>query len=203
MKSRVIIIGAFHEITELSEELGLTIVGLVDNVKSGYYRGYKILHNDSDGSALSGEFNSVPLVITPDLPTVRIKLAKRYSDAGFSFFNLISKTAKISNTAILGNGIIIQHGVNVSSEVTIGDFVKLNTYSNVMHDSCIGDFTTIAPNAVILGKVTIGKGCYIGSNATVLPNITICDDTIVGAGAVVTKNIIKPGKYAGIPAKPI
>lgn len=201
MQSDVIIIGAFHEIIELSEELGLCIVGLVDNIKTGHYRGYEILHNDSDGSVLSEEFNSIPLVITPDLPSARAILSKNYSEAGFCFLNLISRAAKISGTSVLGKGIIIQHGVNVSSEANIGDFVKLNTYCNVMHNSFIGDFTTIAPNAVILGNVKIGKSCYIGSNSTVLPGISICDKVIIGAGAVVTKNIHKPGKYAGIPAK--
>jgi len=197
----VIIIGAFHEIIELAEELGLTIIGLVDNTKSGQYKGYQILLNDSDESVLSEKYNTIPLVITPDLPVVRTKLSKRYKEAGFDFLNLISKSAKISGTAILGKGIIIQYGVNVSSEATIGDFVKLNTGCNIMHDSIIGDYSTIAPNAVILGKVNIGKSCYIGSNSTILPNLTICDHVTIGAGAVVTKNINKPGKYAGIPAR--
>jgi sugar O-acyltransferase (sialic acid O-acetyltransferase NeuD family) len=199
--NKVIIIGAFHEVIELSEELGLSIVGLVDDIKTGYYMGYKILHNDGDGSVLSPKFNSIPVVITPDICAVRIKLHKRYEEAGFKFNNLISKTAKISKNAHLGKGLIIQHGANISSEAFIGNFVKLNTYGNIMHNSSIGDYTTVAPNAVILGNVKIGKSCYIGSNATVLPNLTICDNTTVGAGAVVVKNINKPGKYAGIPAK--
>jgi acetyltransferase-like isoleucine patch superfamily enzyme len=40
----------------------------------------------------------------------------------------------------------------------------------------------------------------LGTNATVLP-VKICDDVVVGAGAVVTKDIVKPGIYAGNPAK--
>ena len=201
MKSKVIIIGAFHEIIELVEEQGFTIFGLVDNIKSGDYRGYGIIHNDYDGSILSTKYSSIPIIISPDSPIIRHKLSVLYIEAGFKSINIISNTAKISTSSILSEGIIIQHGVNVSAESRIGGFVKLNTYCNVMHNSVVGEFSTVAPNAVILGNVKIGNRCYIGSNATILPNLTICEDAIIGAGAVVTKHISKPGKYSGVPAK--
>jgi len=40
----------------------------------------------------------------------------------------------------------------------------------------------------------------IGSNATIMP-VYICSDTVIGAGAVVTRDIVKPGVYAGNPAR--
>jgi UDP-N-acetylbacillosamine N-acetyltransferase len=199
--NQVIIVGAFHEIIELAEELNIEIVGLIDFEKKGSYLGYPVLGNDSSVIALLEEINKTPLVITPDLPTIRKKLSKYYKDYGFSFSSLISTDSKISRSAILGKSIVVQSGVNISAQVKIGDFVKLNTNCNIMHDSCIGNFTTIAPNAVILGNVTIGESCYVGSNATVLPNISICNDVIIGAGAVVTKSIFKAGTYIGQPAK--
>jgi sugar O-acyltransferase (sialic acid O-acetyltransferase NeuD family) len=150
---------------------------------------------------LSSAFNSIPVVITPDQPIIRVRLHENYKNASFKCTNLISPTAKISKHVLMGDGIIIQHGVNVSAEVKIGNLVKLNTFCNIMHNSEINDYTTVAPNAVILGNVQVGKRCYIGSNATVLPGLKIGDDVVIGAGAVVTKNITKPGKYAGNPAR--
>jgi len=200
MNIKAIIVGAFHEVIELTEELDIQIVGLIDNEKTGSYHSYPILCDDKNASKLSPEYKLVPVVITPDLPSVRYSLSKLYGDLSFNFISLISKDAKISKSAKVDTGTIVQHGVNVSSEANIGSFVKLNTYCNIMHNSIIGDFTTVAPNAVILGNVRIGKSCYIGSNSTILPNIEICDNTIIGAGAVVTKNISSPGTYVGIPA---
>ena len=49
-------------------------------------------------------------------------------------------------------------------------------------------------------STVIGSGVSIGSNATIL-SINICDNVVVGAGAVVTKDIVKPGIYAGNPAR--
>ncbi|MGA2408316.1 MAG: acetyltransferase [Bacteroidales bacterium] len=203
MKNEAIIVGAFLEIIELAEETGVKIIGLIDNIKTGIYFNYPVLCNDHNAISLSSRFKKTPLIITPDLPIVRNKLFKLYDDLGFNFTVLVSKNSKVSNSAKIENGTIIQSGVNVSSEAVIGSFVKLNTCCNVMHNAIIADFTTIAPNAVVLGNVKIGKSCYIGANATILPNIEICDNAIIGAGAVVTKNIINPGKFVGIPAKPL
>jgi UDP-N-acetylbacillosamine N-acetyltransferase len=200
MITKAIIVGAFHEIIELTEELEIEIIGLIDNEKVGTYLNYPVLCNDKDASKLSSEYKLAQVIITPDRPSIRYNLSNLYSGMGFNFLSLTSKGAKVSKSAVINIGTIIQHGVNISSEVIIGRFVKLNTFCNIMHDSQIGDFTTIAPNAIVLGNVGIGKSCYIGSNSTILPNIQICDNVIIGAGAVVTKNIQLPGTYFGVPA---
>lgn len=201
MKNKVIVVGAFHEVIELAEENGLEIAGLIDNQKIGKYRSYEILGKDSEAMNLPKNIKEIHLIITPDKPSIRKKLMADYEELGFQFASLISKCAKISKSAVIGSGTIIQSGVNVSAECRIGIFVKLNTNCNVMHNSMIGDFTTIAPNAVILGNVKIGKLCYIGANATILPNIVICDNVTIGAGAVVTKNINTEMTVVGNPAK--
>jgi UDP-N-acetylbacillosamine N-acetyltransferase len=201
MKNEAIIVGAFLEIIELAEELGIIILGMIDNLKIGDYSNYPILCNDHNAIGLQAELKRIPLIITPDLPIVRYNLYILYEKHGFTFRSLISNDSKISKSAKIKNGTIVQSGVTVSAECLIGSFVKLNSGCIIMHNSIIADFTTVAPRAVILGNVKIGKSCYIGANSTILPNLAICDNSIIGAGAVVTKNILKPGKYVGIPAK--
>jgi len=201
MSISIIIVGAFHEIIELAEKNKVKVLGLIDNLRVGYYYNYSVLGTDNDISKIFNQYKSVPLVITPDNPTLREKLYKKYKKQGFKFACLVSNNAILSMSSSVGQGTIIQDGVNVSSEVTVGQFVKLNTYCNIMHNVIVGDFTTVAPNAVILGNVKIGKSCYIGANATLLPNIEICDKSIIGAGSVVIKNISSPGKYVGSPAR--
>ena len=201
MNNKVIIVGAFHEVIELAKENGFEIVGLIDNEKVGSYKGYQILCNDDEVKNNCEILKEGSVVITPDKPALRRKLQLYYNGLGCEFASLISKNAKISKSAKVGVGAIIQYGVNVSAECEIGKFVKLNTLCNIMHNSIIGDYTTIAPNAVILGNVKIGKYCYIGANATVLPNIEICDNAIIGAGAVVVKNIKESKIFVGNPAK--
>jgi sugar O-acyltransferase (sialic acid O-acetyltransferase NeuD family) len=198
---KVILIGGFHEIIELAEENQMEIMGIIDKQGHGNYRNYKIICDDKNAPRLNDYYKEIPILITPDNPAVRRKLAEYYATHGFVFSSLISNKANVSKTAVINKGTIVQAGVNVSAEVIIGSFVKLNTLCNIMHNSNIGDFTTIAPNAVILGNVIVGQYCYIGSNSTILPNVTICDNVRIGAGAVVTKHILIPGTYTGVPAK--
>jgi len=180
MKKNAIIVGAFHEIVELAEESDINIVGFIDNSKDGIYLSYPILSNDFNAANLLSIYRDIPLIVTPDKPAVRSSLNSFYEGLGFTFISLISNCAKISKSASIDIGSIIQHNVNISSKVIIGKFAKLNTACNVMHDSIIGDFTTIAPNAVVLGYSYIGRHCYIGSNATILPSLNICDNLIIG-----------------------
>lgn len=201
MNNRIVIVGAFHEIIELAEENDFSIFGLIDNQKKNMYRGYKILCDDKGAIEILNLIKKFSLVISPDQPSVRLKLYNYYKKLGFEFISIISNKADISKSCKISEGSIIQRGVNISAESKIGKFAKLNTKCNVMHDSVIGDFTTIAPNAVILGNVKIGTGCYIGANATINPNIIISDNTIIGAGAVVTKDCKESGTYVGVPAK--
>ncbi len=197
----VILVGGFNEIIELCENLGVEIAGIIDTKKDSNPK-YPFLGSDDDIERLNTLISRNNLVITPDNPDTREKLHKLYHQHNAFFQTLISAKASIATSAKIGKGTIVQIGVNVSTNVVTGDFVKLNTKCNIMHDCLIGDYTTIAPNAVVLGNVTIGKGCYIGANATILPNIDIADHVVIGAGSVVTKNISQPhSKYAGVPAK--
>ncbi len=163
--------------------------------------GYKIIGNDDSAEEIYKNYGKYPVIVSPDLPLIRKKLVRHYSEIGFKFCNLISPQAFISVSARIGNGVVIQTGVNISANSVIGDFVKLNTYSNVMHDCEIKKYSTIAPNAVILGKVRVMESCYIGANSTILPGITIGENSTIGAGAVVTKDIDASIIAAGNPAR--
>lgn len=201
MNNSIIIVGGFHEIIELAEEINAKIIGLIDNSRIGNYFNYPVLGTDDDIDKVYNQNGSVPVVITPDKPSLREKLYLKYQNKGFSFASLVSNQAKLSLSATFEQGTIIQAGVNVSSEVTVGEFVKLNSCCNIMHNVVVGDFTTIAPNAVILGNVKISKSCYIGANSTILPGINIGNNVIIGAGTVVTKDVPDGKTMVGNPAR--
>jgi len=200
MSKELVVVGAFHEIFELAEESDYKIIGFFDNKILHDYNGYEFLGTDDHAKQCFPE-NKPFIIITPDQPEVRKKLANYYGNLKYQFGSLISAQSRISKSATINEGTVIQALVNVSSNCVIGKHVKLNTSCNIMHDTVIGDYTSIAPNAVILGNVKIGTSCYIGANSTILPHISIADHTVIGAGATVTKNIEIPGKYIGCPAR--
>lgn len=197
----VILVGGFIEIIELCELCNLNISGIIDNNLKEDYCGYPIIGTDTDAPKLLDKFRTTPLLLSPDLPATRKKIADYYEALGFTFISLISPKAEVSKSAIIGKGVIIQTSVNVSANTRLGNFVRLNTRANIMHDCTIDVYTTVAPSAVVLGRVKIGKYCYVGANSTILPEINIGDEAIIGAGAVVVKDIENNKTVKGIPAK--
>jgi sugar O-acyltransferase (sialic acid O-acetyltransferase NeuD family) len=198
---KVILIGGFHEVIELCELQNIKIIGIIDNLKKDAFLGYPILGTDNDAVELFNSYGNIPILITPDKPEVKNKLVDLYQKAGYPFFSLVSSSSFISKSAEFGKGVLIHCNVNISANVILGDFVRVNTMANIMHDSVIEQYTTIAPNAVILGFVKIGCLTYIGSNATILPHVTIGNGVIIGAGAVVTKDVPAGKTMVGNPAR--
>lgn len=199
---RVILVGFFHEMAELCMDCGLDVIGTIDKKRSdGLDWGVPCLGNDADAIELYQRYKDVEVIITPDAPRIRRKLADYYRSIGFSFATVIHPSASISPTAQIGEGVVIQKGVFVSANSRIGAFCKLNTHCNVTHDIIVGDYSTIAPDAVLLGYVTVGDHCYVGANSTILPHCIIEDDVTIGAGAVVTKNVDSSSTVVGVPAR--
>ena len=202
MTRKIILVGAFHEMVELCEACDVQIAGIFDQYVEGDFMGHKILGRDEDARRLADLLRGVPVLIVPDAPAVRRKLAAYYLSLGYRPGSLVSPRAVVSKSASIGPGTVVQSWCHISTSVRIGEFVKVNAAANLMHDSVVGDFTTIAPNAVILGRVSVGAGCYVGANATLLPDIDVGEEAIVGTGAVVTRNVEARAVVIGNPARP-
>lgn len=201
MKQQILLVGAYHEMIELCESCGCEIIGIFDNDYVGEYYGVKIIGKDSDAVSLYDKYKDIPVVITPFMPAVREKLVKLYSSLGYKFATIISPEAKISRFSTIGEGTVVQAGVNVAANTKIGKFVKLNTLCNIMHDNEIGDFVTVSPNAVTLGYVKIESRAFLGANCTILPYLKVGEGATVGAAAVVTKDVQQGKVVKGNPAK--
>tara|TARA_B100000925_G_C21873955_1_gene415496 strand:+ start:108 stop:566 length:459 start_codon:yes stop_codon:yes gene_type:complete len=119
----------------------------------------------------------------------------------------------------IGENSFIGPFVEIQKGVKIGKNCKIQSHSFICELVTIGDDCFISHGVVFINdkfkngkramgdkkkwkKTKIGKDVLIGSNSTILP-VNICNHVVIGAGSVVTKNIIKPGTYAGNPAKKI
>ena len=202
MKKEIILIGGFCETIELCQDCGFTIIGIVDVTDKdakAYHLSY--LGDDETFLASSEQYIQFPLVVCPDSPKARHRIAEKYKDAGFSFASVVSPDAKISKTAILGKGVVIHSGCLVSSRVRINDFVRMNHCASIFHESQVQKAVTIAPYATVLGRVELGEQCYIGAHAVVLPERKLAPGTLVGAGAIVTKDVATHTTVVGVPAR--
>jgi sugar O-acyltransferase (sialic acid O-acetyltransferase NeuD family) len=115
---------------------------------------------------------------------------------------IVSPSAIVSESAVLGQGSVIMHRVVVNAGARIGDNCILNTGTIVEHDCIVEDHVHLAPAALLLGGVRIGAGCIIGGGAVILPGVTVAGGVLIGAGAVVARSIEEPGGiWSGNPAR--
>jgi acetyltransferase-like isoleucine patch superfamily enzyme len=117
----------------------------------------------------------------------------------------------------IGDDCFIGPFVEIQSGVRIGARCKIQSHSFVCELVTIENDSVVAHGVMFINDLFqmggpargdkiqwksthIGQRVSIGSNATILP-VRICDDVVIGAGSVVTKDILKPGIYAGNPAR--
>lgn len=117
----------------------------------------------------------------------------------------------------LGDDTFVGPFVEIQKGVEIGARSKVQSHTFICELVSIGTDCFIGHGVMFINDVfaeggpargkrelwrptKVGSRVSIGSNSTLLP-VTICDNVVIGAGSVVTKSIVKPGVYAGNPAR--
>jgi len=117
----------------------------------------------------------------------------------------------------IGDDCFIGPFVEIQKGVTIGPKTKIQSHSFICELVTIGSHCFISHGVMFINdlfaegspaggnkdlwkQTRIGNYVSVGTNSTILP-VSICDHVVIGAGSVVTKDIVKPGIYAGNPAK--
>ncbi len=132
---------------------------------------------------------------------IREKIYNLILEKDRDIITLISKSASISQTAIIGKGSFINKNVSINAFAKIGQNVILNTACIIEHDCKIGNSSHIAPGAVLAGNVIVGERTFIGANAVVKQGVIIGKDVVVGAGSVVINDIPNNQKVVGNPCR--
>ncbi len=132
---------------------------------------------------------------------LRTKLYDKFSEKGYSFLEVISKQAIISEFATLGKGVQVMPGAIIQAGAVIGDNSIINTGAIIEHDCIIGAHNHIAPGVTLSGQVKTGDFVHIGTGANVIQSVTIGDKAIISVGANVTKDISLEGTVFGAKAK--
>jgi sugar O-acyltransferase (sialic acid O-acetyltransferase NeuD family) len=134
-------------------------------------------------------------------PRDRQSIVVALSARGARFATFVHDEAILGPRVNLGCGAVVFPRVTISTDVSIGAHVHVNTGALVHHDVTVGDFAMIAPGAMLLGGSALGTGAYLGAGAVVLPGCLIGDGAVVGSGAVVTADVAPATVVAGVPAR--
>ncbi|OVE80836.1 hypothetical protein BVY03_05340 [bacterium K02(2017)] len=193
---------AFSEIVELVRDINreserYEIVGILDD--SPDYKNKKI-----EGVPVLGSLDKIPS-LNKDIKFVfgigsfktrllRYSILQKINLSPQRFETLIHPTAKIYQTANVGQGCLIHCGSVIANHSQIGSF------SIVLYNTVIGANNIIGPGALITSHVTtnsgvkIGSYSFIGSHSAIAENIQIGPGSMVAMGSVVLRDI-QPGCF--------
>lgn len=180
-------------IIDVPEKYGETLLGI------------NIIGNDNDLEKIYREGYEFAFITLGSIgnPERRISIYNRVKKIGFKLPNIVDKTATVSSSALMGEGIYIGKKAIVNADAHIADCAIINTACIVEHNCCIGQFVHMAPGSVVCGGATVENGAHIGANATVIQGVHIAGDSVIGAGAVILKDVPSKGIVVGNPGRRI
>ena len=147
--------------------------------------GVPVIGKTSDIEKLFGEYKK--LLVTIGNNALREKLYKRAEKCGYTFPNIIVPSAYISPHAKLGSGIVILNNAVVQNNAKIGDGTILNPGVEAHHDSTIGKYCIVYTNSVVRSLTHVGDRAWIGSTVTVSTGAEVEADAVIEDGAVVKR----------------
>lgn len=178
------------------------IVGYFDDdieKRNTIFNGYKVLGGIDDLNKIS---ESISIVFSIGSPPIIKNIINKLHNSYIAFPNIISTDCIFleSKSIKLGQGNLIMPQSLISCNVIIGDFNLMNCGVSIGHDSTIGSFNSFMSYSKISGEVNIIDSNYFGACSLVLQQKKIGSNTVIGASSVIMRNTEDDNTYLGNPA---
>lgn len=148
--------------------------------------GVPVIGKTSDMEKFYGDYKL--LLVTIGNNTLREKLYKRAELIGYKFPSIIDPSVYISPYSTIGAGVVILNNAVIQNDAHIGDGTILNPGVEAHHDSYVGNYCLIYTNSVIRSLAHVSDRAWIGSTVTVSTGADVPEDAVVEDGTVVRKS---------------
>ena len=132
--------------------------------------------------------------------TIRRLLFERLKAHNIVVGQVVSPSAYLSPTAVLGEGCIVMPNAIINSGVILSDNIFVHSGTVIEHDCRVSSHAFLSPGVVLAGYVHIGEGAFIGAGTVVNTDINIGKNATVGSGSVVIRNVPDNVVIYGSPA---
>jgi sugar O-acyltransferase (sialic acid O-acetyltransferase NeuD family) len=140
------------------------------------------------------------IVAIGDNPTRKF-YASVVANHGLELVNAIHPTASLAHNVEVGSNVVIAAGAMVCAHARISDSAILNTGCIVEHECGVGQAAHVCPGSKLAGHVTVGPVAFVGIGAVVVPGVTIGQGAMIGAGSVVLRDVPPFTTCVGQPAR--
>jgi sugar O-acyltransferase (sialic acid O-acetyltransferase NeuD family) len=141
------------------------------------------------------------LLCTIGDPRTKLSICEKLVERNGKFCAVIHPSASIASRSVLGRGVFIACYASISVDVSIGDFVIINSFSGVGHDGVLENGCTLSAHCDVTGHAHLERGVFLGSHAAVMPGVRVGEFAKVAAGSVAFRNVKAGETVIGVPAK--
>lgn len=184
MKEKLLLVGAGgfgRVVTEHAMEQQYDVAFVDDGYDIGAeVCGIKIVGHIEDLERLFCDYKK--LVVSIGNNKFREEVYQKAEKIGFSFPNIICKSVYISPFAKVGVGCVFLNNVSVQNGASVGNGVLLNPGVEIHHDGTVDDYVLIYSNSVVRTMAHVGKRVKIGSTCTISNETVIEPDRIIADG---------------------
>ena len=89
-----------------------------------------------------------------------------------------------------------------AGETEIGCGTKLDNLVQIAHNVRVGADCVVAGQSGVAGSTVLGDRVSIGGQAAIKDHLTVVGDTSFGGRSGVMEDVLEPGAYFGLPARP-
>lgn len=125
----------------------------------------------------------------------------RVCQTGYALQNIVSPSAFVADTAVIGDNNFIMPGVVIEPGVRLGENNVVWSNTTICHDSAIGNHNFFASNVTIGGEVTIGHRCFFGFTSTIVHQRHVGDEVLLAAQSLLLEDGESFSYYQGLPAR--
>jgi len=205
MNNEIVIIGTGGHAKVIIDIVNIqgkyTVRGCISSTQEKSFCGIPIIGSDESSRQIIDQYGVNKAFIAIGDNAKRKNLSEYYVKLGFELVTLIHPSAVVSNTAIIGDGVVLMPGVVINTHAKIMHGSIINTNTSIDHDCIIESYVHIGPTSGLAGNVTVREGTFLGIGSTVIPKITIGSWCVSGAGSVIVSDVPDNVLLYGVPAR--